>query len=129
MTEQHIYKIDGDEGKGIVYIFNVEREDNKLMLKSIWLVVIHNGLETKIILDIPGIMREILITPELAADMDARELIHEWFDDMKLAQGEFIGVDMEETNADDILAAADKAAVIPSKYDDIVNEMLNAKKP
>jgi hypothetical protein len=129
VTEQHIYKIEGDENQGIVYIFNVDRQDNKIMLKSIWIVVIHNGYETKIILDIPGLMRDILLTPEMAADVDQRKLIKEWFDEMQLAKGEYIGADMADTSVNEILEAADKAKVIPSKYDDIVKEMLSAKKP
>jgi hypothetical protein len=68
--EQHIYKIqdETDDSKGQVYVFNVTRHDNTITIDSIWMVVIHNGLETKVVLNIPGILDQILVEPHENTD-------------------------------------------------------------
>jgi hypothetical protein len=116
--EQHIYKIQ-DEDKGIVYIFNVTRREKSISLESVWLVVIHNGLETKIILDIPGLMGEMLLSPENAADDNIQRVIGKWFSDMELAKDQIIAMDMD----DEIIDITEVEGT--TDYDDIVKEMLN----
>lgn len=121
--EQHIYKIQESDERGIVYVFNITRKAKAITLDSIWLVVIHNGIETKIILNIPAIMAEILITPEQDAELNVKEVIAHWFSDMKLAKDEMILVDIEEQI--EIPEVEGK-----TNYDDIVKELLsgNTKK-
>ena len=127
--EQHVYKIhDGDKGQ--VYVFNITRHKDKITIDSIWMVVIHNGLETRIILNIPGIMDQILVEPHENTDQSTKALLDSWFGDMELAAEDLIEVDMDEYEIDtvDLLEAADKAAILhDSKYNDLINELLNGK--
>ena len=53
-----------------------------------------------------------------------------WFGDMELAGEDLISVDMDEYDIDaqDLLEAADKAAILhDSKYNDLINELLHGK--
>jgi len=121
--EQHIYKIQDGE-KGIVYIFNITRREHSVSLESIWLVVVHNGLETKIVLDIPGLMAEMLMCPESAADTQAASIIKKWFSDMELAKDELLMADMEEEITD--LTNIDVEG--KTDYSDIVKDLLDVPK-
>jgi len=132
MKEQHVYKIqdEADDSKGQVYVFNITRHKNKITIDSIWMVVIHNGLETKVVLNIPGILEQILDNPEDTSDIKTKATLNTWFGDMKLASEELIGVDMDEYDIDtvDLLEAADKAAILhDTKYQDIIDELTNVK--
>lgn len=121
--EQHIYKIQ-DEDKGIVYVFNVTRREKSISLESIWLVVIHNQLETKLVLDIPGIVNEILLSPEQAAEPSATNIIKQWFGDMKLAQDEIIAADFELEPDIEFVEVIDDVEG-HTDHDDIVKDLLN----
>jgi hypothetical protein len=123
MMERHLYRLqDGDKQQ--VYIFNVERTATSVTLKSIWLIVIHNGYETKIILNIPGLMEKIAVddTDKTTPTMDIT--LNEMFSDMVLAQDEvddLVVTEIEHNTTQELLDAAFKAEIIHNEtFDDIV---------
>jgi len=131
MKEQHVYKIvdDNDSSRGQVYVFNITRHKNKITIDSIWMVVIHSGLESKVVLNMPGIIEQILLNPQDTSGIKTKETLNTWFSDMKLANEDLIGVDVDDSiDTMELLEAADKAAILhDSKYDDIISELTSGK--
>lgn len=126
--ERHVYKIeDGDKQQ--LYVFNIEREDNKITLKSIWLLIIHNGLETKIILNIPGLMDQMAADAFNKATPEANRVLNDLFSDMVMVTGdELVSTNMENDEVAELLNAHDKAEIIHSEtFDDILARLNETK--
>ena len=124
MKEHYVYKMQ-DIDNGIVYVFNVERTLDGVKLTSIYLVVIQNSVETKIILDVPGILKEIKDNPNSKANDKTVDTINQWFVDMALSENDSISSDILEPNS--LTELLDMEVVGSTDYDDIVNELLNEK--
>ena len=75
-------------------------------------------------LDIPGIVNEILLSPEQAAEPSATNIIKQWFGDMKLAQDEIIAADFELEPDIEFVEVIDDVEG-HTDHDDIVKDLLN----
>ena len=130
MNERHVFKIQDEEGdRHQLYVFNIERTDNKITLKSIWLLVIHNGLETKIILNIPGLMEQMADDMGNKATPEANRVLESLFKDMVLAaDGDLVSTQIEEDPTTELLDAAQKAEKIHNETFDDILARLNERK-
>lgn len=128
MNERHVYKIqEGDKHQ--LYVFNIDRVGNRITLKSIWILVIHNGLESKIILNIPGLMDNMAVDGENKATPEANRVLEELFSDMILAAGsDLVTTAIEDDDVAELLNAHDKAEIIHHETFDDILARLNENK-
>jgi hypothetical protein len=116
--KQFIYKIEPLPNVKQMYVFNIDEDT----LVSIWMVIVHNDIESKIILNIKDIIEDCkLSTPTSDHIM---HLVRELFGDMPSIDN-LINMEIEqEDDAETIIAAADEAIKSSTtEYDDIVKQM------
>jgi len=122
MTKHYAIKLEPSKDCQQLYVFEV---NNLNQLVRIRMVIVHNELESKVIINTLALVKEFETQP--TANKHQMKLITEIFDGMADAD-DLISIDMEEPGDINLIEAADLAAVLHSTdYDDITNELLNGK--
>lgn len=127
MKQQHVYKIeDVEHDQQQLYVFNVDIDDDGIMLESMQILINTNGVETKVTLNIAEILRNIVKNPEISLASDKnKKIITQLFEEVLDKQQN----DTLEHEIDfvDLLGNYERICKISgTKHSDIVDE-LNAK--
>jgi hypothetical protein len=118
MTRQYIYKLEPREGVKQLYVINLNGNE----LVSLWMVIIHNDIESKIILNVKDIVEDCKTAEP--ANSHIMSIVRSMFSEMS-NQGSLINMEFEENDTiEDIIEAADEASKsATTEYDDIVKQL------
>lgn len=136
--EQYAYKLhDEVMDQDQLYVFNVIRTNTKVVLTDVYLLVRQKDMETKCVLNITKLLKQIFDKPELSLVGETQKgIIDELFREVLIEHNKNDGVlatEISESEVDEIeelLKACNKANNTKlTEYDDIVNELKNGNVP
>lgn len=143
MTEQHIYRISDElNNQEQFYVFNVVRENDKITLCDLKLLIMDNNTESRVILNITEILNQIKTKPNVSiANKKQKQIINEVFDDLsKSVSGRDINLNeltythelVDELDNIDLYklleCQTDLDSMAHTKYNDIVNNLNDNKR-
>jgi hypothetical protein len=116
--KQYIYKLEPREGVKQLYVINLKGNE----LVSIWMVIVHNDIESKVVLNVKDIINDC--KHNTPANDHIMSIVRSMFGEMS-NEPSLINMEFEENDTiEDIIEAADEASKsATTEYDDIVKQM------